>query len=76
VRLLQTAYHNRSLALYANLGFQIRETISIMLGKPIRDDILGRIVRPATEFDVETCDAICEGVYGHDRDGEVRGSMK
>jgi hypothetical protein len=47
-----------------------------MLDKPIRDDILGRIVRPATEFDVETCDAICEAVHGHDRDGEVRDSMK
>ena len=76
MRLLQTAYHNRSLALYAILGFQIRETISTILGKPIRDDILGRIVRPATEFDVETCDAICEGVHGHDRDGEVSDSMK
>jgi len=47
-----------------------------MLGKPTRDDILGRIVRPATEFDVETCYAICEAVHGHDRDGEVRDSMK
>ncbi|MDP9289729.1 MAG: hypothetical protein M3P08_16240 [Thermoproteota archaeon] len=43
-----------------------------MLSKPIRDDILGRIVRPATEFDGETGDAIFEAVPGHDRDGEVR----
>jgi len=47
-----------------------------MLSKPIRDDILGRIVRPATEFDGETCDAIFEAVPGHDRDGEVRDSTK
>ena len=66
MRLLQTAYHNRSLTLYASLWFQIRATLAIMLSKPIRDDILGRIVRPATEFDGETCDAICEAVPGHD----------
>jgi len=76
VRLLQTAYHNRSLTLYASLWFQIRATLSTMLSKPIRDDILGRIVRPATEFDGETCGAIFEAVPGHDRDGEVRDSTK
>jgi hypothetical protein len=76
VRLLQTAYYNRSLAHYASLWFPIRATISTMLSKPIRDDILGRIVRPATEFDVETCDAICETVPGYDRDGEVRDSTR
>ena len=68
MRLLQTAYHNPSLALYASLWFQIREAISTMLSKPIREDILGRIVRAAVGFDVEKCDAICEAVPGHDRD--------
>jgi hypothetical protein len=68
VRLLQTAYYNPSLALYASLWFQIRAAISTMLSKPIREDILGRIVRAAVGFDVEKCDAICEAVPGHDRD--------
>jgi hypothetical protein len=70
VRLLQTAYHNPSLALYASLWFQIRAAKSTMLSK------LGRIVRPAVEFDVEKCHAICEALPGHDRDGEVRDSTK
>jgi hypothetical protein len=76
VRLLQTAYHNPSLALYASLWFQIRAAISTMLSKPIREDILGRIVRAAVEFDVEKRDAICEALPGHERDGEVRDSTK
>ena len=76
MRLLQTAYHNLSLALYASLWFQIRAAISTVLSKPIREDILGRIVRAAVEFDVEKCDAIYEAVPGHDRDGEVRDSTK
>ena len=76
MRLLQTAYYNPSLALYASLWFQIRAAKSTMLSKPIGEDILGRIVRPAVEFDVEKCDAICEALPGHDRDGEVRDSTK
>ncbi|MDQ6668323.1 MAG: hypothetical protein M3Y53_08885 [Thermoproteota archaeon] len=74
--MLQTAYHNRSLVLYASLWFRIRATITTMLSRPIGDDILGRIVRHATDFDGETCDAIGEAVPGHDRDGEVRDSTK
>ena len=30
IRLLQSSYHNRSLALYASLGFEVREPISTM----------------------------------------------
>ena len=35
VRLVQTAYHNRSFSLYAKLGFEIREPLSVMIGPPI-----------------------------------------
>ena len=42
IRLLQTSYHSRSLALYATLGFEIREPISNMQGKPIQEIIPGR----------------------------------
>jgi predicted N-acetyltransferase YhbS len=49
IRLLQSSYHNRSLVLYASLGFEIREPISNMQGKPIQAVIPGRSVRAATE---------------------------
>ena len=35
VRLLQAAYHNRSLCLYSSLGFQTREPLSVMQGPPL-----------------------------------------
>lgn len=76
IRLLQASYHNRSLALYASLGFDIREPISTMQGKPIQEVIAGRSVRAATESDVESCNAICKVVQGHDRNGELRDSIK
>jgi len=76
IRLLQSSYHNRSLALYASLGFEVREPISTMQGKPIQEAIPGRSVRAATESDVESCNAICKAVHGHDRNGELRDSIK
>jgi GNAT superfamily N-acetyltransferase len=72
VRLLQAAYHNRSLSLYAKLGFQIREPVLNMQGPPILGTVDGHAVRPATEADLEACDSLCRDVHGHDRAGEVR----
>jgi predicted N-acetyltransferase YhbS len=76
IRLLQASYHNRSLALYASLGFEAREPISNMQGKPIREIIPGRSVRVTNESDVESCNAICKAVHGHDRSWELNDSIK
>lgn len=76
IRLLQASYHNRSLALYSSLGFEIREAISTLQGKPIQATIPGRSVRMATESDLKSCNEICKAVHGHDRNGELRDSIK
>jgi ribosomal protein S18 acetylase RimI-like enzyme len=76
IRLLQASYHNRSLALYASLGFEAREPISNMQGKPVRQIIPGRSVRVANESDVESCNTICKAVHGHNRSGELNDSIK
>ncbi|HEX9547293.1 MAG TPA: GNAT family N-acetyltransferase [Acidimicrobiales bacterium] len=71
VRLVQTAYHNRSLALYAELGFQVRDLLACVQGPPIGAAVSGYTVRPATIDDVESCDELCRRVHGHHRGGEV-----
>lgn len=76
IRLLQASYHSRSLALYTTLGFEVREPISNMQGKPIQEAIPGRSVRAATESDIESCNTICKTVHGHDRNGELQDSIK
>jgi GNAT superfamily N-acetyltransferase len=76
IRLLQASYHNRSLALYTSLGFDVREPISTMQGNPISAVIPGRSVRVATESDLESCNAICKAIHGHDRNGELKDSIK
>jgi predicted N-acetyltransferase YhbS len=71
VRLLQAAFHNRSLCLYSMLGFRTRETISILQGKPLNRKIAGYEVRPATPADAAACNAICHAVHGFARPREV-----
>ena len=71
VRLVQGAYHNRSLSLYAKLGFEVREPLSNMQGPPLALTIPGYAVRQATESDLADCDQLCMRVHGHDRHGEL-----
>jgi len=71
VRLLTAAHHGRSLALYASLGFEVREPIACMQGPPTRGEIADRRVRPVVEADVDACNRLCKRVLGHDRGGEL-----
>jgi ribosomal protein S18 acetylase RimI-like enzyme len=67
VRLVQAAYHNRSLALYTKLGFDTCETLSNLQGSAIEQEIPGYAVRSATEEDLDACNKLCLKVHGHDR---------
>jgi hypothetical protein len=75
VRLLQAAYHTRSLSLYSNLGFQVRDVIACMQGPAIGVAVPGYDVRAATETDFEACNQLCLAVHGHDRAGELRDAI-
>src|SRR5262245_45070281 len=76
VRLVQVAYHNRSLCLYTKLGFRTREPLSIMQGAPIAKTLGGYVVRPTTDADLPSCDRLCRRVHGMTRSVEVRESVK
>jgi GNAT superfamily N-acetyltransferase len=76
IRLLQAAYHNRSLSLYAKLGFVAREPISTMQGPPIKTDLPGYAVRAARKDDFEECNRLCQAVHGHNRAGELEDALK
>ncbi len=74
-RLLQAAFHNRSLSLYTKLGFDTREPISTMQGPPIKAATPGYNIRPAGMADMRDCDRLCQRVHGHDRSGELRDAI-
>ena len=75
VRLVQTAYHYRSLALYTKLGFVAREPLSVIQGTPPVLSVPGLGVRPAREHDLAACNELCTRVHGHDRGGELRDAL-
>lgn len=75
VRLVQAGYHNRSLCLYASLGFRTREPLSVMQGTPPGTRFPGYDVRPATAADAAACDALCLDVHGVHRGGELRDAI-
>ncbi|MDM7920657.1 MAG: GNAT family N-acetyltransferase [Pyrinomonadaceae bacterium] len=76
VRLVQAAFHNRSLALYAKLGFDTVEPLSNVQGAPIRETMPGYDVRLMTENDIPFTSELAFRIHGHDRQGEVSRSVQ
>lgn len=75
VRLLQAAYHTRSLSLYAKLGFQVRDLLATMQGDAIGETVPGHSVRVAEEDDIERCNEVCAAAHHYDRAGELRDAV-
>lgn len=71
VRLVQAAFHNRSLSLYTKLGFDTVEPLSNIQGTPLKLTFDGYRVREMTLGDIDDVDALCRRVHGHDRHNEV-----
>ena len=71
VRLVQAAYHNRSLSLYTKLGFHAREPLTVIQGPPPKWELSGYGVRRATIGDLSACHELCVNVHGHSRQGEL-----
>jgi hypothetical protein len=76
IRLVQAAFHNRSLSLYARLGFEAREPLSCMQGKLLIRAVPGCRVRSAQVEDLGETSRICRLVHGHDREEEVADAIQ
>lgn len=75
VRLVQAAYHNRSLSLYSKLQFNAQEPLSAMQGPALKLEISGYRVRPATGDDLDVCNRLCLSVHGHERSLELTAAI-
>lgn len=75
-RLVQEAFHTRSLSLYTTLGFQTREALSLMQGPALKLGFDGYKVRPAELADVDACNRLCRDTHGFDRGGELKDSIE
>ena len=71
IRLVQAAFHNRSLSLYTSLGFDIREPLCCLQGQTRERSIPGCVVRSAQPADEAACNALSRRVHGFDRGAEL-----
>lgn len=71
VRLVQAAYHGRSLSLYAKLGYAVREPLACMHGPRLGLALPGHAIRPAGPSDLDACNRLAERVLGHARGGDL-----
>jgi L-amino acid N-acyltransferase YncA len=76
MRLVQATYHNRSLSLYTNLGFDVREPLSCVQGRTRQREIPGCTVRRAEMNDLNTCNELSRRVHGFDRGKDLAHSIK
>jgi predicted N-acetyltransferase YhbS len=75
VRLVQAAYHGRSLSLYTSLGFDVREPLSVMQGPALNLRVDDCAVRAATTDDIRAASALCQRIHGHTRERELRAAL-
>ncbi|MEQ1923964.1 MAG: GNAT family N-acetyltransferase, partial [Pyrinomonadaceae bacterium] len=71
IRLVQSAYNARSMSLYASLGFDVKEPLAQMEGKPKGIVSKDLAVRPMTNEDLAECEELCKRVHGFSRAGEL-----
>jgi ribosomal protein S18 acetylase RimI-like enzyme len=76
IRLVQAAYHNRSLSLYTKLGFNTVEPLSLMQGPRIGREMDGYRVREMTADDLDEIEALCRRVHGFSRRNEAAGAIE
>ena len=72
IRLLQDAFHMRSLALYGVLGFDVKEPAAVVTGSPRAGDASDHEVRPLEDEDLDACGELCRTVHGYERTNELR----
>ncbi len=76
VRLVQAAFHSRSLSLYTKLGFDVREPLAVLQGPALNMKVAGCEVRAARDQDLAGCNAVCRQVHGHDRGQELGAAIQ
>lgn len=77
VRLVQDSFNTLSLSLYASLGFDVKEPLALIEGRPTGARPAGAAeVRPMREEDLEGCADLCERVHGFSRAGELRDALR
>ena len=76
VRLTQSTFNRTSLALYAKLGFDVKEPLAVMQGAPLGVEVPGYSVMSAETSHLDAMDEICFAVHRHSRRAEIEGAIE
>jgi GNAT superfamily N-acetyltransferase len=76
VRLVQDSFNMLSVSLYASFGFEVKEPLLLMRGRPTSKPSLAIEVRPLESDDLGACAALCRKVHGFERLNELRDAAK
>ena len=78
IRLVQDAFNTVSMSLYTSLGFDAREPLALMRGKPKSPPELtgGAQARLMSEDDLPGCAELCRRIHGIERTNELRDAIK
>lgn len=75
IRLVQDAFNTKSMSLYASLGFDVKEPLALMTGKPVGEIANNIEVRPMRSEDLDECEELGKKVHGFGRTGELRDAL-
>jgi len=76
IRLVQDAFNTISMSLYASLGFEAREPLALMSGRPAGTVPEGITVRRMTDSDLAEAEALCVRVHRFPRTGELKDAVR
>jgi GNAT superfamily N-acetyltransferase len=76
IRLTQDAFNMRSLSLYESLGFDVKEPVGVIRGKPSNGPVGEVEVRPLLEDDLDECEALCKRIHGFERTNELSDAIE
>ena len=72
VRLVQDSFNTASLSLYASLGFEVKEPLALLEGRPDAELAAGYEVRPMADEDFTAVAELGRRVHGFERTGELK----
>lgn len=75
IRLVQDTFNTKSMSLYASLGFDVKEPLALMTGKPVGEISKDIEVRPMQSEDLDECEELSQKVHGFERTGELRDAL-
>ena len=76
IRLTQDAYNVLAMSLYAALGFEIKEPLVMLKGKPKSRSRRDTKVRPLTSDDLDACASLCQSIHGFHRTRELQDAVR